>query len=144
MHGVIAAGLTLGFGWMSGDWFAGALAGLASVLLDLDHGLEYWHARRRWVSIRDFLAFFNNYKEEKLFVLLHAYEWVAVGLLLSVAGIAPQLTLAVTLGLFTHLLCDQIGNGVYPATYWLAYRMRRGFLTRHLLKGRFSNSEAGA
>jgi len=107
---------------LSGSWEFAAWSAIAGVLIDLDHGYEYFLYRRRWVSLEDFFNFYQTYTEPKLYVWLHGIEWVMLLGLAAALGLAPVLTGGVAFGMLHHLVADQFGNGIRWGGYSILYR----------------------
>ena len=90
-----------------------ALAG--GVLVDGDHVVDYYHAYRKG-------------SPRKHFVLLHGWEYTAVGLLVILAFWYNDLLLAAVLGHLGHLVGDHVGNRAsHPLTYSVVFRWYHGF-----------------
>lgn len=91
------------------------LAALAAgVLIDLDHLPDYFNAlvlRRR----------------ARVWLLLHSYEWVVPGLLAAYLSGWNPMAVAGVGAFLAHILCDQVGNQVYPFSYFFTYRLLKGF-----------------
>jgi hypothetical protein len=97
-----AAGVTLGVG----------------VLLDLDHLYDYY---QRYIRGR----------QNKIYVLLHAWEYSLVLSILALAFYHPWL-LAVILGHLAHVVTDHAWNRQAPLAYFITYRVIRGFDANHI------------
>lgn len=94
---VAASGVTLGVG----------------VLLDLDHVYDYY---QRYVKGRP----------DKIYVLLHAWEYSLTLSILAMAFYHPLL-LAVIFGHLTHVIIDHAWNRQSPFAYFISYRLIKGF-----------------
>ncbi len=113
-------------------WLAGPIAALtcmiAGVLIDLDHLFDYvmnYGMRRFQIG-----HFFHAFKLEilkKVFVLLHAWELVALAWLAAWYFKWQPALLGAAIGLGLHLLLDQIFNAHNPAAYILSYRIWHRF-----------------
>ncbi|NMC49292.1 MAG: hypothetical protein GYA47_07685 [Desulfovibrio sp.] len=104
------------------------LAAAASVLIDIDHVGDYILCRGGWYGIRDFFRSCNEGRLNRLYLLLHAWEWIILGMAASVYW-ASWTAVMVTLGIAWHLACDQVGNRsiVLPGFYWIIRRAGVGF-----------------
>ncbi|MCK5243357.1 hypothetical protein KAR34_12990 [bacterium] len=109
-------------GSLLGSWQAAACSVFSGVLVDLDHVVEYFGIRRKWVSIRDFFEFWMNYKEPRLYLFFHGIEYILILAGAAWLGVAPAITGGLAFGLFHHLLLDQFGNGIRPVGYFLLVR----------------------
>lgn len=126
-HSLAALPLGAALYWAGGDAAAAASGAAASVLLDLDHLLDYLRWRRGWRGFGDFFGTSLRHQWPTGLFLLHCWELVpliAVGLYL-VAG--PVWALALAAGWAWHLALDQIANHVHPAFYFFSFRAHRGF-----------------
>jgi hypothetical protein len=119
-----------------GSWLAAVCSVLSGVLVDLDHVIEYFWIRRRWVSIKDFYEFWMSYKEPRVYLFFHGIEYM---LLLGIAawlGWAPAITGGLAFGLLHHLCIDQFGNGVRPAGYFFLVRWAWKFKSERIFVDR--------
>ncbi|QLA16339.1 hypothetical protein [Desulfolutivibrio sulfoxidireducens] len=104
------------------------LAATASVLIDLDHLGDYLLCRGGWYGLKDFFSSCNEGRLNRLYLVLHAWEWIILGLCAALAwGFWPAGM--VVLGMAWHLAFDQVGNRgiVTPGFYWITRRARVGF-----------------
>jgi len=115
-HLAVSLGIGAGVWVLTGEPLALPTAVATGFLVDGDHFPEYITAlvlrrRPRWV------------------LFAHAWEWVALGLVLTAwAGWHP-LALSAWLGLFSHLALDQVRNqDTPPLFYFLVWRARHRFL----------------
>ncbi len=105
-------------GWaVSGSPAAIGASVVAGVLVDLDHMVDYV----RWYGLG---------KQDELLLLLHAWEWAAALLVLSVALFPDPVVVGATFGYCGHLVADQFGNHAYPLTYSITYRIANRFMLR--------------
>ena len=106
-----------------------AIAGLASVFIDLDHVGDYVLYRRGWRGVRDFFESCEEGRLTRLYLFLHAWEWPLLFLLLYASLGAPQWTAMIALGMAYHLAFDAVGNRhiVIPRFYFITYRLGKGF-----------------
>ncbi len=104
------------------------LAAAASVLIDIDHVGDYILCRGGWYGIRDFFRSCNEGRLNRLYLLLHAWEWTILGMAASVYW-ASWTAGMVTVGMVWHLAFDQMGNRsiVLPGFYWITRRACVGF-----------------
>ena len=113
-HIAISTALGGGIAVATGEPAALATAVGAGVLIDADHTLDYY----QW---------YGKGRRERVFYLLHGWEYgallVAVGFIF---GWNPLL-LAAALAYLAHIMADQIANSGYPLTYSLLYRAMHGF-----------------
>ncbi len=98
------------------------------VLIDVDHLFDYWFAYR---TLRvDLSAFFSGRYErvsKRIFILLHAFEYLPVVYLVWAALRGRRWAVAATTAMSTHLIADHLLNGVRPLAYFITYRALNGF-----------------
>lgn len=118
-------------------FFAALLGG---VLIDIDHLFDYFLV---YGLNFNFFNFFNSYQfivSRKVFVPFHAWEWVILLLFLFVhlenkyrkkrqyaVKLLLTFTLALTLGVYSHLIIDSLTNAVAPLGYSIIYRALNNF-----------------
>jgi hypothetical protein len=112
-----------------------AVAASASVLIDVDHLADYVLCRGGWYGLRDFFQSCNEARLNRLFLVLHAWEWIILGGIASLAAGSSLLGMAVC-GMAWHLGLDAIGNRgvVLPGFYWFYHRARAGFNAARLYR----------
>lgn len=100
---------------------------VGAVLIDLDHGVDYWRETGLNFDVPRFLSWFAQRGPRRLWVGLHGWEWAA-GLLAAAWGAGlPAWVWALDAGILTHLLLDQRYNGLRPLSYFFVWRWRLGF-----------------
>ncbi len=110
-----------------------AIFAAASVLIDLDHLIDFVLWDKRPLDPRRFLKEGVPRTWTKLIYLLHGYEWIALMSLVSWKSANPHLW-ALTLGWMSHLLIDELGNRlpskktrIFPLFYFFTFRLFHGF-----------------
>lgn len=93
----------------------------AGVLIDLDHLPDYY----RYLVLR---------RPDRFWVFLHAYEWVALALLIAHLSGWDPLAVASIAAFLAHLLCDQFTNPVSPLGYFFTYRAFKRFHAKDLVR----------
>ena len=113
-HTVISSGLGVGVGAATGSPEAGALALGVGVLMDLDHLYDYyqWYIKGR---------------SNRFFILFHAWEYSAAGLIALVSVFFHPLFLAAVLAHLVHVTTDHLHNRLPLFTYFIAYRVVKRF-----------------
>jgi hypothetical protein len=113
-HTAVAAAVGGAVWAATGEPMAMPVAFGAGVLIDVDHVLDYYN----WFIRRD---------RHSCFLVLHAWEYAAVGLALAAGVWQHPLAFATVLGYIGHLALDNTANPVNRGTYSLAYRAWRRF-----------------
>lgn len=103
-----------------------------AVLIDLDHLVDYFFAFGLHFDLASFLQGAQFDKNEKIYVLLHGWEYVILLLILAwLIRKNIQLKvgiLAFALGAFFHLVLDtNINQGMSVKGYSILYRSVQGF-----------------
>jgi hypothetical protein len=98
----------------------------AGFLIDLDHVIDYWRAYPLCCDIRHFFRTCQEYRLDSLTLFLHSWELLVL-LCLFAYLTRSAIALGLALGFTQHLLFDQFGNFVFPASYFFIYRYRHHF-----------------
>jgi hypothetical protein len=98
--------------WGTGEPAAGAVALIAGVLPDVDHIVDY--------------AYYQWWREHRLIVPLHGYEYAALGSGIALLTGDTLLGIAV-LSYLIHLLADQTENRTHILGYSLLFRVWNRF-----------------
>ncbi|MBI3091738.1 MAG: hypothetical protein HYY96_13840 [Candidatus Tectomicrobia bacterium] len=130
LHTLVAAGLAALLRWRARSCQAAVLCFSVSLLVDLDHLLDYLLLTQfRRFDLLEFLQA-PQYQAGHAFSLLvfHGYEWV-IGLALLAWRCRRWRWLAAgaALGLLAHLLIDQLSYGGHPLRYFFLFRLLSGF-----------------
>jgi len=113
-HLLVSIGVGVAIYGLTNSATASAAAAGLGVLIDLDHLFDYL----LWASSRS---------RDKLYLWLHSYELLLPLFLWWIRPEGNALALGLLLGAATHLLTDQLTNRVGPFTYFVVYRMAKGF-----------------
>jgi hypothetical protein len=107
-----------------GSMAAAFTAAASSVLIDCDHVADYVLCNRGWGGVGGFFAACEEGRLRRLYLVLHAFEWLILLWVLIGTGIAAPWGVGLTIGMSGHLLLDWIGNRhiVQPSFYWLWHR----------------------
>ena len=138
-HIIVGTGLSvIVYGWTR-DPGAALAAGAVHVLMDVDHVFDHLLSSDRPFSPAAFFDWSNSIDWRRIFFFFHAYEWLG-GLMLAALVTGYPWLWAMTLGVGTHLLMDEIGNRlpIRPAWipvgfYFITYRAAMRFERRRLL-----------
>ena len=111
-----------------------AISFAAGVLLDLDHLIDYYANHSFTLNIKDVYNACLEIKLNKLFLLLHSYELIAIlWLAIFVFGLSNSWK-ALAVGCTQHILIDQITNPIKLTGYFLTYRIAKGFKKELILR----------
>lgn len=127
-HIVASTATSTFFYYLTQSWPGTVVCFLSGILIDLDHVLDYWIFKRKIsLSFKELDNFCTEDKSGKIFLILHSYELMFILWIVSAYFKWPTEWLGALYGMSVHLLCDQIGNPVYPPAYFLFYRWKIGF-----------------
>lgn len=114
--------------------FAGFLSFLITgILVDMDHYFDY--IRENGISfnlskVYKSCSYYGYFK--KLILFLHSYE-LLIALMLALLSFNLNIIWTyIALGLGLHILTDQITNPVLPFSYFLSFRIMKGFRTEKI------------
>ncbi len=125
VHVAVSTPLAAAIWFFTGSMPAAVLSWCAGVLVDADHLVDSWLDLRRleW-SPRELVDAIKD--SGKLYLPLHALEWLALFIVIAAAFPGPLSTgLVVSYGI--HLALDVSFNGVPVRLYLLCYRMVSAF-----------------
>jgi hypothetical protein len=113
-HTLVSAAVGGGIWAATGSLEAAFITVGVGVLMDVDHVYDYyeWYIRRR---------------QDKLYVLLHGWEYSLVGLAALAGVFYHPLLLAAVLAHLAHVITDQLHNGLSPLGYSIIYRAIKRF-----------------
>ncbi|MFA6973584.1 MAG: hypothetical protein WC238_02465 [Parcubacteria group bacterium] len=117
------------------SFVAGIVGGF---LVDLDHVIDYFLAFGWNIRLDYFAKGYQFLKSDKIYVLLHGWEYVIILAVLAIWVLknktAKSVILALALGLFFHLGFDASANeGAKFSTYSIANRMHKNFELKDLV-----------
>ena len=113
---------------------------LTGILIDIDHLFEYIKDVGWNLNLKQFFKFCYELKYERLYLLLHAYEYLFLIAIIIIISDFNHLAIAVGIGYMQHLIFDQVVNPVRPMTYFISYRLKNRFSKQRLLKDDFFSS----
>ena len=100
---------------------------VAGVCIDVDHVLDYliqFGIASDWRS--NFFRSFYERQYDRIYILLHGWEWAAA-LILAAALLGNPLLIGAAIGVTQHLIQDQMSNGGHAAVYSLLWRIAMRF-----------------
>lgn len=127
-HIVLSGVTTAIFSYFSQSWPGLAACFLGGVFIDLDHFLDYCIIKRRiCLSVKKLEDYCLKEKSGKLYLILHSYELLLAGWIITSFFNPNPIFLGLLFGLTVHMIFDQLLNPVYPMAYFLTYRAWFGF-----------------
>lgn len=111
---------------------------LTGIFIDIDHSLDYLREYGWRFDIKFFFHSFNHTLYKKVILLFHGWEWAIILVICSIAS-QNQIVTGITIGIWTHLLCDQFTNGVSRWGYFFFFRLRRDFVVSRFFPGKGIN-----
>ena len=121
-HAVISGALGVGVGAAAGSPEAGATALGVGVLMDVDHLFDFY----RW---------YVRGKGKRIYMLFHAWEYSAAGVIALAVVFFHPLFLALVLAHLVHVATDHFHNRLPPWAYFISYRIARKFDTAYITPG---------
>ena len=121
-HTLVSSAVGVGVGAFTKSPEAGGIALGVGVLMDADH-------------LFDFYQWYIRGKSNRIFVLLHAWEYSAIGVVMLAAVFFHPFLLAVVLAHMLHVASDQIHNRVAPFSYFIIYRVAKRFDSAYIAPG---------
>jgi hypothetical protein len=106
------------------------------VLIDMDHLIDYFIAFGWSFRLDYFISGYQFLKSNKMYVLLHGWEYVMILAILVViikSKVVKSICLALALGIFLHLTVDVVANNMAFKTYFTIYRMKNNFAVEKLV-----------
>lgn len=128
---------------VSGSWQAGFCAGTATVLMDIDHVIDFLFFSPRPLNLPRFLlAPDSTTTWTRLVYILHSYELMVMMTVISC--LAHHVSIwGVTAGMWVHLIMDECGNRqqskplTIPALfYFFLYRAKYSFVRSSISRPR--------
>lgn len=120
---------------------------LGGFIVDIDHLFDYYLVFGFNFKPEYFLNSYQFSLSHKVFVPLHAWEWVILLIFFSlyldkkikikkqkVLKLLLSFTLALALGLYSHLIIDTITNDVKPLGYSIIFRAVNNFYSVKISK----------
>ena len=100
---------------------------IAGILIDLDHFFDYINDHSHPYSVKHFFHICNNCQFDKIVLILHGWEWVALmGIAAWLTGWNPWIT-GTFIGIGQHIFLDAFYNGSGFKSYSLFWRWKKNF-----------------
>lgn len=126
-HLVVSATLSGTLYYLCPCWQLAVSAFLAGILIDLDHFIDYVIEFGISSDWRNFFPSFYEGQYTRIYVLLHAWEWLLVLGTLSLLTDWNYWVVGGLIGGTVHLVLDQLANGASGMGYSLLWRWSIGF-----------------
>jgi len=115
------------------SWEGTMVCFLSGILIDIDHHFDLWlYEKKILFHIKHIYYFCEKEKKGKLYLIFHSYELLALFWLGLIWFPLNVLWWGLAVGLTVHLVLDQMCNTVTPFTYFLWYRIKKGFMKEAL------------
>lgn len=122
-HTVISTAIGASVWWVTGSPAAGGAALAFGVLIDADHLFDLYQS---WI----------RRQPDKVYVLLHGWEYSIIGLLVLGLVFSQPILLGVVLGHLGHVATDHFHNRISPWAYFIIYRAWVRFDAEKIAPGR--------
>jgi hypothetical protein len=134
-HVIISGGVTAALSLWTRSWDVLAACFLSGILIDLDHHLDYFIARREMpLSYQKLIDFCKNDHASKIYLIFHSYELLILfWVMIFVFDLGP-VWFGVAIGSTAHVVCDEIANPLRPLAYFLSYRAKNRFDRKFFFK----------
>ncbi len=121
---LLVAGLLLGF---FKSWAMAIAACITGILMDFDHVLDYLIHFGPRLDVRHFFRASYEREYEYTFVILHAWEWLLIWLLLVGGTRANPWVVGGFVGWVIHMAADEVVNKPKHLGYFMLGRWRQGW-----------------
>lgn len=109
------------------SWGLAIASFISGVFIDLDHIIDYLRCSDISFNVNKFFNYFNNKEFDKVFLIFHGWEWLAVlTIAAKMSNWNPWVT-GVLIGYGQHIILDQLGNGAGSLDYFFFWRWKNGF-----------------
>ncbi len=100
-----------------------AVSLVSGIFIDADHLIDYVFLQQPPYSIWGFFDTYSNGRLTHIFLVLHAWELIAILALVAIASNGETVATGLLIGMGHHLLLDQLANQPYPLGYFLTFRI---------------------
>lgn len=104
---------------------------VTGVFVDLDHLPDYIRRYGARIRPRHLFQVFEFEAFDNIFIFLHAWEWIAVALIILWFIDGKPVLAGALIGFAAHLIMDQLVNGHGPWSYFLTFRAAHRFSGPH-------------
>jgi len=113
---------------------------VAGVFIDIDHFIDYLCVFPSRLSVSHFFGTFSENKLKRVYVFFHAWELIPLLVIVSWSMNWDYCLLGVTIGILQHMFLDQMGNQASPLSYFLSWRLLKGFDFKRCFPRKFGGS----
>ena len=100
---------------------------IVGIFIDLDHIFDVIHEHGSTVTIRDFFRICHTAQFERIFLILHGWEWLFAGGAIAWYFNWNHWMVGALIGFTHHMILDTIHNSANLRTYSLLYRWKNDF-----------------
>lgn len=126
-HAAVSTVISSGLYAATDSWQLAAASLVSGILVDADHFVEYLVEYGVSLDPGRFIRLVHEARYERVFYLLHAWEWFALGLAAAWAAGWNAWSAGLLIGYGQHLVLDHFGNKGTPWSYFLFWRWKQGF-----------------
>lgn len=110
---------------------------LANFFIDIDHVFDYFlNNGVKFFRPRDLLNWSYNIKIKKTTLVFHSFEFIFIFWVVIAYFELGSMWIAGAFGLTIHLVIDQFVNSGSALSYFLSYRLIKGFKGEDIFPGR--------
>lgn len=117
----------------SGDIVLSSIAMITSVMVDIDHTIDYVITHRQISSLSEMVHAYENYNVQKNYLILHSWEVISL-FALYLLFFPHTILNSIFAGYVFHVVLDQIYNTLFSGKdnvkvpyYFFIFRMRNNF-----------------
>lgn len=103
-------------------------------MIDLDHLIDYYASHPFTANARTIYFTCLRMDLKKVYIVLHSYEIIACLWITIYVFYLGNFWKAVAIGLTQHIIFDQIVNPISAYSYFLTYRIAKGFKRNDLIE----------
>ncbi len=106
----------------------------AGVLIDIDHILDYYIQEGVTFKIKNIYRWCAEMKLRFLFIFFHSFELIFLFWVIIYKFKLGIFWIVFAVGLTQHFMLDILFNPIHSYSYFLSYRIMRGFKREYLLR----------
>jgi len=136
LSGVLVAGFVVWKIWGK-SLLSFGIAFVSGLLIDFDHLLDYLLVFGKNFKFDYAIKGYEFLESGKVYVIFHGWEYVLIlagFVFITKSKTVKTVLLALSLGLFTHLIIDTVTNGMPPEGYSVIYRAVNNFEAKNIVR----------